>query len=90
MGFCVVTNSVNREEEVTAYLIPIGIIECDNVREVVVRQMFLVHLQQIVVRTENNRERTRFFAVPCCQCMYPGANGSAFGTPEAVVGIVKG
>ena len=52
--------------------------------------MFLVHLQQIVVRTKNNRERSRFFAVLRCERMYPGANGSAFGTPEAVIGIVKG
>ena len=37
MGFCVVTNAVNREKEVTAYLIAIRIIESDNVREVVVR-----------------------------------------------------
>ena len=33
--------------------------------------MFLVHLQQIVVRTENNGKCTRFFAVLRCERMHP-------------------
>ena len=50
----VLPNRVNGYEQISGELVTLTIIEGNNIREIVVLEIFHIHIQNIIIRTENN------------------------------------
>ena len=52
----VLPDGIDTDEEVAVQAVAFAVVERDDVREVVVLQVLHVHVQDVVVRTENDRD----------------------------------
>ena len=55
----VLPDRVHTDEKVTVQAVALAVVECDDVREVIVLQILHVHVQDVIVRAENDGNITQ-------------------------------
>ena len=81
----VLTNRINADEQVAVQAVSFAVVESDDVREVIMLEILHVHIQDVVVRTENNGDIPQAADLALGHQLQPAARQSLFLENEASI-----